>query len=185
MMSAFYEFELHDKTCKLIPFNRQFLIENPCSTYMTWFHNPIITRYNSHGLFPYTEKQKEEFLDSLDTATNKIIMAIVYDSIHVGNVSLQSIDWINRSAEIAIILDNDYHGKGIGTEACKKMLEHGFLKMNLNRIWTGTASINVGMRHVAASIGMRPEGVFREAIYLDGSYYDVNEYGILRSEYVG
>jgi RimJ/RimL family protein N-acetyltransferase len=183
-MSAFYEFELHGKTCILVPFNRQFLIEHPCSAYMTWFHNPIITRYNSHGLFPYTEKQKEGFLDSLDIATNKIIMAIVYDLIHVGNVSLQSIDWINRSAEIAIILDNNYHGKGIGTEACKKMLEHGFLKMNLNRIWTGTASINLGMRGICKTLGMKEEGCFREAIYLDGEYHDVIEYGILKSEYV-
>lgn len=184
MMSAFYEFWIKEKICQLIPFNRQFLIDNPLSKYTSWFHDQDITRYNSHGLFPYTEEKKDSYLYSLEDTTDKLVMAIVYDGIHAGNVSLQSIDWINRSAEIAIILDKYYHGCGIGTFACQKMLEHGFMKMNLNRIWTGTAEINNGMRSLARKIGMTAEGTFREAIFLDGKYYSVIEYGILKSEYV-
>jgi [ribosomal protein S5]-alanine N-acetyltransferase len=171
---------------------RPFTKEDMTDTYFSAFYDQEVTKYNSHGLFPYTEKQKGAFLAQLEAADN-IIWAILkenasqYSGIsetHIGNISLQNINWINRSAEFAVVIWNkNYWGKGYCTEAARLLFAHGFNKLNLHRIWTGTAATNIGMQKVAEKLGMKKEGVFRNAAFLNGQYVDVLEYGILRLEW--
>jgi RimJ/RimL family protein N-acetyltransferase len=99
---------------------------------------------------------------------------------HIGNVSLQSLSWINRSAEFAIIMgEKEYWGQGYGEEALRFVLEHGFKKLGLNRIWTGTGSSNVGMQKLAERVGMILEGRSRQGKFNDGKFLDIYHYGIL------
>ena len=103
---------------------------------------------------------------------------------HIGNVALQKISQINQTAEFAVILGDKRHwGKGIGLLASKKIFEHGFSKINLERIYCGTASTNNGMKKLAKDLGMTHEGTLRQHIFLEGSHVDMLEYGILRSEF--
>lgn len=179
--------EKKDSKIFLQPFTEKD-IEN--ELYLSWFYDPDVTKYNSHGLFPYTQKQKQDFLESLN---KNVVFKILYDyqdadnHIHrlwIGNTSLQSINWIYRSAEFAIVIGDKFvHGQGIGTEVCKRMIEHGFNKLNLNRIWTGTASTNIGMRKVAEKAGMKEEGKFRQGMYLKGEFVNIICYSILRMDY--
>lgn len=171
----------------LVPFSKT-LVEgrfyNIKSNYYTWFFDQEVTKYNSHGLFPQTEKEFEEFFNSLNR--NNLILSIIDTDkkIHVGNVSLQSINWINLSAEFAVIIGRpDYWGYGITTAAGRVILKHGFEKLGLNRIWTGTAATNEGMKKVAEKLGMIKEGTFRDGMFLENSFVDVYSYGILRNEW--
>jgi RimJ/RimL family protein N-acetyltransferase len=174
--------------------------------YNSWFYDEDVTAHNSHGLFPYTEKQKEQFMESIDNGerivwkvcaiekrkvlprhinmkTDNTERQIKVTNTWIGNISLQSFNWINRSAEFAIVLGNkDYWGKGYAVESLKLLIDHGFNKLNLNRIWTGTASTNTGMQKVASKLGMEMEGVSREGMFLNGEYVDIFHYGILRKE---
>ena len=166
--------------------------------YFSWFYDSEVTRFNSHGLFPYSEKQKGDFIKSLNT---NIVWAIIvknkkefpsgrnfflpnyYNDLHIGNISLQSINWVNRSAEFAVVIGNkDYWKKGICTTAACWLFEHGFNKLNLNRIWSGTAAVNTGMIKVFKKLGMKEEGRFKDGTYLAGNYYDVVCYGKLKNE---
>jgi RimJ/RimL family protein N-acetyltransferase len=183
----------------LVPFTELFGKTNDYdSNYQNWFNDPEVTKYNSHGLFPYTDEQKEEFFKNIDINTNlqlpnTIVWAITsfYPSsfinktgsktYHIGNITLQNINWINRSAEFAIVIgEKEYWGKGLGYEAAKILFNHGFNKLNLNRIWTGTAETNISMNKLALKLGMRKEGEFKEGMYLEGEYVDINCYGILK-----
>jgi RimJ/RimL family protein N-acetyltransferase len=82
-----------------------------------------------------------------------------------------------------VIGEKDFWGAGYATEALTALYDHGFNRMNLHRIFTGTASTNKGMQCVAQKLGMKQEGVFREAVFLSGTYVDVLEYGILSHEW--
>jgi len=162
--------------------------------YTNWFHDPEVTRFNSHGLFPYTEKQKIDFINTLDS---NVVWAIMirrkligsafghYEHhLHIGNVALQSIDWINRSAEFAIVIGHtDSWRKGVCCTVANWLFDHGFNKLGLNRIWSGTAAVNHGMIKSFKKLGMTEEGRFRQGTYLAGDYYDVLSYGILKGEY--
>jgi adenylosuccinate lyase len=53
---------------------------------------------------------------------------------HIGMCGLQRIDLINRSTEFAIIIgETSKWNLGYGTEAVKKLFEHGFNRLGLNR----------------------------------------------------
>ena len=69
------------------------------------------------------------------------------------------------------------------SQCSRILLYHGFSKINLNRIWTGTSSNNIGMQKVCEKIGMQKEGVSRQGMYLLGNYVDVYHYGILANEF--
>jgi [ribosomal protein S5]-alanine N-acetyltransferase len=114
-----------------------------------------------------------------------IVWAICHNEAgHVGNITLQDISHINRTAEFAIILgDRNHWGKGLGQLAGRQLLEHGFTKLNIARIYCGTAASNEGMKKLAISLGMTEEGVRRRHLFLDGCHVDMVEYGILKSEF--
>jgi len=175
---------------------RPFTKDDMTETYFSWFYDQEVTRFNSHGLFPYSDKQQTDFIESLNSNIVWAIMAKAKDLshlpipggriffTHIGNISLQSIDLINHSAEFAVVIgDTDYWGKGICTQAGQWLFDHGFNKLNLNRIWSGTAAINPGMIKVFNKLGMKEEGRFRDGTYLSGDYYDVVCYGILKNEH--
>lgn len=72
--------------------------------YVRWFHDPIVSRFNSHGGFPLSESDIKDFALSLGTR-EKIVWEIEHgeDGL-VGNVALQKISWINRTAELAVLI---------------------------------------------------------------------------------
>lgn len=165
---------------------RPFTHDDITDRYRSWFHDPEITQYNSHGLFPYTRKKEAELLEDIEEG-RRIVWAIDAMTPHgwvlVGNCSLQSINYHNRSAEFAIVIgDKKYWGKGIGTFALKMAIHHAFVVMGLHRVWTGTAATNLGMQHTCTKAGMHREGRFKHGMYLRGKFVDIFAYGIVRKE---
>lgn len=152
--------------------------------YPSWFEDQDVCRYNSHGKFFKTRASFKEYLNELNWQ-DRVVWAICHvEDGHIGNVSLQEISLINRTAEFAILLGDKRHwGKGVGLSAGQKLFEHGFNKLNLERIYCGTAATNEGMKKLANALGMALEGTRRQHFFLDGSRVDMLEYGILRTEF--
>lgn len=191
-----YEIELPDGSLFILyPFNQTY----NTLQYQSWFDDKEVTQYNSHGVFPHSKKSTEQFLKDIELG-KILVWAITvckighkdYEhttppkhkhGIHIGNVSLQSINWINRSAELAIFIgEKDFHNKGIGKVACNVTLNHAFNVLNMSRVWTGTAATNIGMQKICLSLGLKREGTFKQGVFLNGRYEDVYYYGILRDE---
>lgn len=154
--------------------------------YLNWLNDAEVCAGNSHHVVPLTREQALRFVvDSVDR--NKALhlaIVLIEGSRHIGNVALQRIDWLSRSAELSILIgEKDCWGKGYGRESCRIVIEHGFRAMNLNRIHCGTYDSNAGMVGVAEALGMKLEGKRREAAYKNGHYLDVLEFGLLRSEF--
>jgi len=106
------------------------------------------------------------------------------DDRHVGNIALQEINWVNRSAEFAILIgDRTAWGNGYGRDAARLLLDHGFNALNLHRVHCGTFEDNETMQRLALYLGMREEGRRREAAFKDGRYVDILEFGVLGNEY--
>ena len=155
--------------------------------YFHWLNDRDVCRYNSHGLFPASRPALESFVRSLTDRTDSVVWAVMRkdNSSHIGNLSLQAIDWVARSAEFAILMgDKASWGKGYATEAATLLFTHGFSRLNLNRIYCGTAAGNTAMRRLAEKLKMCHEGTRRQAMFLDGEYADVLEYGLLHDEFL-
>ena len=185
--AAYYNLLKNGEIITLRPFTEEDM-DPRFTNYLNWFHDSDVTRYNTHGLFPYTKAAQDAFLKDIETG-ERLVFAIVAVKDHVtrliGNVSLQSFNWVNRSAEFAIVIgDKTYWQKGIGKLVCYVVLYHGFCRLNLHRIWTGTAETNLGMNRLALNLGMAQEGKFRDAAFLQGIYTNISVYGILQEEFL-
>lgn len=152
--------------------------------YPNWLNNPEVTKYNSHGDIHYTKKMAEDYITFVQESKTQHVFAIIYEQNHIGNISLQNIDYKNNSAEFAILIGEPLnYAKGIGFKAGKLLLTHAFNTLTLHRIYCGTSSKNVAMQKLALKLGMKEEGRRIQALYKNKEYVDVIEYGILRSQY--
>ena len=154
--------------------------------YPHWFEDQEVCRYNSHGKFFKSRDYFAAYIASLDRE-DRVVWAICHQQDgHIGNISLQQISPLNRTAELAILLGDKRHwGRGVGLLAGHALLRHGFEKLDLARIYCGTAATNEGMKRLALALGMKLEGTRRRHLFLEGERVDVADYGILREEYGG
>lgn len=152
--------------------------------YPSWFGDQEVCRFNSHGKFVRSADYFRDYVRSLDAGT-AIVWAVCHaEHGHIGNVSLQALSFVDRNAEFAVIMGDRRHwGRGVATLAARRLLQHGFDKLNLHRIYCGTAASNLAMRKLALALGMREEGTRRSHLYLEGEWVDVVEFGVLRSEF--
>jgi RimJ/RimL family protein N-acetyltransferase len=152
--------------------------------YLGWFNDPEVSRYNAHHVYPYTRDEALAWVAALPERRDVLVLAIEVEGAHVGNVSLQGIDPVSRCAELAIVVgERSAWGQGVGAEAAALLVEHGFHALNLHRISCGVVAASDRARRWAQRLGMQQEGVRREAIWTDGAYRDIVEYGVLAAEW--
>jgi ribosomal-protein-alanine N-acetyltransferase len=153
--------------------------------YFQWFNDGEASRYNSHARFPNTAQAMQDYFRKTQGSRSEIVFAIVLKAKdrHVGNVALQEVDWITRSAAFSIMLGaSDLRGKGVGKEVGALVRDYAFERLNLRRLHCGTNAENTAMRRLAVAMGMREEGRRVQALYKNGVYHDIVEYGMLREE---
>ena len=98
----------------------------------------------------------------------------------IGTCGFTAIDAANRSAEIGYVLNPDYHGRGYGTEAARRVVRFGFEILSLHRVEARFMKGNEASLHVMDKLGMRFEGYRYDAIFVKGSYRTVGSCSILR-----
>jgi len=154
--------------------------------YVNWFDDATVCQYNGHHMFPKSRDNLIDFIKYSQNTNDSLILAIVEKKtgIHVGNISIQSIDYVARNGEFAIIIgEKTVWGKGYSKEAGKLIVDHAFKNLNLERIYCGTSEKNVPMQKLAVGMGFKEEGRRRNAIFKNGEYLDIIEYGILKEEW--
>jgi len=101
----------------------------------------------------------------------------------VGMVSLTRIDYVHRNAEYnAMVGERASQNRGIGTEATRAMVRHGFFDLNLHRIYVSILRENVGSIRMCEKAGFREEGTIRQGAYKNGTYHDLVLMGVLKSD---
>jgi len=110
----------------------------------------------------------------LDKSTGKVIGWCAFHTWYIDH----------DRAEIGYgLFDDIYKRQGYMSEALVPILEYGFTKMNLERVEAFTAPDNHASIALAEKFGFKYEGCLRKHYKVDGSAYDSNIYGLLKSEY--
>ena len=107
---------------------------------------------------------------------------IFVDGALAGGIGME-IDTLSNSGEIGYWIATPYEGRGIITRACERFFDMVFDELGLHRIELQAASGNARSRAVAARLGMREEGVWRDGIRVSDGYLDSVGYGILEDEW--
>jgi RimJ/RimL family protein N-acetyltransferase len=102
----------------------------------------------------------------------------------IGNCGYHNLDWRARSAEVGIFIGAKHlWNQGYGTETMRLLLRHGFVTLNLNRIYLDVYATNPRAIRAYEKAGFVLEGRKRQGMYKDGSYIDVLLMSVLRQEW--
>jgi RimJ/RimL family protein N-acetyltransferase len=99
----------------------------------------------------------------------------------IGYIVLTKIHPVHRSAELGVRIGaEDQRGKGYGSAAIALALRYAWNQLNLNRVQLTVLSTNHRAIGAYQNAGFQHEGLSRQAAFIDGSWCDVVQMGILR-----
>ena len=110
--------------------------------------------------------------------------SIVLDSKVIGGLGLL-IDKKHNIAELGYSMSKEHWGKGIMTEAARRVVLWGFEEVGLAKIYSHADVLNVGSWRVMEKLGMTREGLFRGHSLARGVRQDDVYYGLLREDWDG
>ncbi len=90
----------------------------------------------------------------------------------------------NRTADYAIVIgEKDCHGKGYGTETTRLVLDYAFIVLGLNNVMLTVLEFNQSGIKAYEKAGFSHMGRRRQAIWLNGRFWDVVYMDCLSSEF--
>lgn len=154
--------------------------------YVEWLNDYEVTRYLETGHFPSSPETIRKYLERFEDSTTDLIFAIVDTTTdqHIGNVTINRINWINRTADTGLIIGKkEFWGKGYAFEAWSLVLEYAFQRLGLRKIIAGAIVDNAPSITILKKLGFKIEGTFRQEFLVDGEYKDGVRLGLLREEF--
>jgi ribosomal-protein-serine acetyltransferase len=110
-------------------------------------------------------------------------VAIRIENQIAGVVGYHTFDWPNRSCILGYWLVESHQGRGIATQTCQALIDFAFAALNVNRIAIACAVENTRSRAIPERLGFRPEGIVRDAEWLNTRYVDHALYSLLQREW--
>jgi ribosomal-protein-serine acetyltransferase len=104
-------------------------------------------------------------------------------SVVAGSIGLYKIDFFNRIARIGYWIDEDYEGRGLITQGARRLIDHAFNVLRLNRIEIRCAPDNLASRAVPQRLGFTEEGLHRQVLAIHGGFQDLIMYAMLADEW--
>ena len=133
--------------------------------------------------YPYTERDAENYINSM-LASGKddvFAFAICIDGKAVGSIGAFRQGNIHyRTAEMGYYLAEEYRGKGIMTEAVKRLCETVFSESDILRIYAEPFAHNAGSRRVLEKAGFKLEGIMKNNAVKNGKIIDMALYALTR-----
>ena len=101
----------------------------------------------------------------------------------VGIVSLYNLDYEHMHAEYGrLLVCPERRGNGYGRFMLEGILTWGF-SLGMNSIYGHILSNNKSALKLAASVGLKQEGVYRQHVFKYGLYVDLVRVSMLKAEY--
>ncbi|MBI4825105.1 MAG: GNAT family N-acetyltransferase [Nitrospirae bacterium] len=157
--------------------------EGNLDKYASWINSQKNTVFMESGKFPSTPEGLKDYISSYNSSKTGMLLGIFLKkgSKHIGNITINSIDWRSRHAKVGVIVaEEGSQGKGYATEAINLVAGHAFNKLNLRKLYAGVIEGNEASRRAFEKAGFKPEGKFKEYFYLNGEYLDCDIMGLLK-----
>jgi [ribosomal protein S5]-alanine N-acetyltransferase len=130
---------------------------------------------------PYTEEAGKAFINIANSQVPRHIRAIEIEGEAAGGIGLhQQQDIYKKNAELGYWLAEPYWGKGIITEAIRKMVNYGFENFEIERIFARPFHTNTGSQKALEKAGFILEARLDKTIFKNGEYLDELIYAVRR-----
>ena len=149
--------------------------------------SPDVYKYMTWG--PNSEKDTRNFIQisiekGCEVPRNFFDMPIVLKKTQsiVGCIRISS--FLYKKADIGCWIKRDLWGQGFATEATIGILNFGFQKLGINKIYATADPENPASIKVLEKVGMVKEGYLKEDMFVQGIYRDSILMAILKKEFI-
>ncbi|MEM6430833.1 MAG: GNAT family protein [Deinococcota bacterium] len=145
------------------------------SQFIDWLRPPRSTIAIEHWLKEKAQQNMQDFqyqwmIESLEGQT-------------VGSIVTHSCD--SRAGTFSYALDvlNKFQRRGYASEAIKLILNYYFQELRFQKVTVAVHSNNVASIELHQHLGFQHEGRHRRMVFSEGTYYDLEWFGLTTEEY--
>jgi ribosomal-protein-serine acetyltransferase len=101
---------------------------------------------------------------------------------YLGGCGLTQINWQHRFANLYYWVRSSQTRHGVATMAARKLAQHGFEILDLQRVEIVMATSNIASIRVAEKMGATREGLLRSRLNLHGAIEDAYLYSLIPAD---
>ena len=150
--------------------------------------NPDIYKYMPWG--PNSEEDTRNFIQmSIEQGSKEsrrfFDVPIILKETHliVGCIGMRVSSFLHKKADMGYWIKKELWGQGFATEATLGILNFGFQKLKMNKIYATADPENPASIRVLEKIGMKKEGYLKEDMCIRGEYRNSVLMAILKKEF--
>ncbi|MCY3604294.1 MAG: GNAT family protein [Gammaproteobacteria bacterium] len=140
---------------------------------------------------PWVDMQKgpldsAQFIESArndNQAGVALTLGIEHQGDIAGVIAFHELDRDNRQTSMGFWISSSHQGKGIVSSSCKRLIEHAFTDLGLNRVVMKIAEDNARSRRVAERLGLACEGVSKQWEWLYDHFVNQVIYAITADQW--
>lgn len=132
---------------------------------------------------PYTKEDGKRFIEITEKSKD-MILCIEVNGEAVGSAGIHlKNDVYRKNAEIGYWLAEPFWGQGIISKVTPKIVDFGFEKFGIERIYARVYGRNLGSQKVLKNCGFQFEGQFEKTIFKNGKFEDEIIYSVRRNKW--
>lgn len=143
---------------------------------MDWVNDQSITQFLPHLQLPTSRQSEFDFLTHAVEGHHPRDRYYAVETLqgeYLGAAGLHSIDWVNRRAELGIIIGRpDLLGQGYGSDAVRTLLQVAFAGLNLEKVYLRTTGSNLRAQAAYRKCGFVEVGRLQRHLFLQGLWHD-------------
>ena len=147
--------------------------------------DPQLMAYIGEVLEPEALKAKFEARAKCFNDHSQWFTLLIFEratSAFCGSVGFLLQDIANQKAEIGYVLLNEYHGKGMITEAAQPMIDFLFNTLKVKKITAHCAVENTASWKVMEKLSLQREGLLAADFCIGDTWYDSYSYGLINAD---
>ncbi len=150
-----------------------------------WANDPSIQYMLGGWHFPTNRNDQEKWFQNLSCSSMQQRFIVVDRSNNnIGMANLLNINFKDGNAELGLLLDPKYQGKGFGKDVVKTLMKYSFEELRLNRLETSIIANNTSSLNLFLNkCNWRQEGILRNWYFRKNEFIDKIMLGILSHEY--
>ena len=148
--------------------------------YVNWLQDPTISRYSDNQYRSFTYCGQQEYVLSCMENPNIDLYGIFASTLHIGNILISGLMCYHKRAEVSYLIgDKNYRNRGAATFAVSEIVRKSRSVYCLNKLIAGVADQNIGSKLVLEKNGFFLEGIRKNHLYYNQSYYSQLDYGLM------
>ena len=143
--------------------------------YLLWYEHESEQQSYEHLSYIADAYRRGDYYDWAVTLTESGKM--------VGTCGYTSFNFEHGRVEIGYVLNPDFWGQGIATEAVSALTEFAFKELNANRVEIHFIEGNNASLRVAEKCGMTLEGYLKQYMLIKGEYKNIGFAGVTKDKF--